>query len=82
MSKQEEFMNPYRFARNQTLVALSAADEITHLVTEAALESEVGATVDKAALIAALKAQQTMVLTQVAAAIATIQSIPLPTRAV
>ena len=47
-------MNPYRTARNQTLVALSAADEVTHLVTEAVLDSEAGIVVDKAASSAAL----------------------------
>lgn len=65
-------MNPYRTARNQTLVALSAADEVTHLVTEAALDSEAGIVVDKAALLAALTLQQTIIGQQIALAIATI----------
>lgn len=68
-------MNPYRIARNQTLVALTAADEITHLTTEAALDAEGGALVDKAMLIAALQAQQAIIDAQVALAIATIQAI-------
>lgn len=68
-------MNPYRIARNQTLVALTAADKITHLTTEAALDAEGGAPVDKAMLIAALQAQQAIVDAQVALAIATIQAI-------
>lgn len=68
----EKCMNPYRTARNQTLAALSAADNVVHLTTEAALDSEAGIVVDKAALLASLVSLNSTIGSQIALAMGTI----------